>query len=235
MKDISDRMKNYYEDRNRVYLTRRTPVIIRLDGRAFHTYTRGFSKPFDGILIGAMKATTQALVKEIQGAAVAYTQSDEISILVTDWATLTTEAWFDYNIQKMCSVAASFATCEFNRYMLRAGYHGLEAPWAQFDARCFNLPDAEIVNYFLWRAKDWHRNSVTMYAQAHFSHKQLHGRSVSDMHEMLHSIGKNWATDLTRSEKNGTFYSPRGEIVGTPSDYSGVHDIIMEAMSDKDG
>jgi tRNA(His) 5'-end guanylyltransferase len=201
MKDIGDRMKHNYEDRSRHYLTRRTPVIIRVDGRAFHTLTKGFKRPFDNIIEQAMHSVASALIKEAQGAKLAYWQSDEVSVLLTDFDTLTTGAWFDYNIQKICSVSASVATAAFNRLLSK--YNTKIS--AQFDARAFNVPLDEVANYFLWRAKDWHRNSVTMYAQSFFSHKELHGMSVADMHEMLHDIGKNWTTDVEEIRRNGLF------------------------------
>lgn len=203
---LGDRMKNNYENRNRHYLTRRTPVIIRIDGRAFHTYTRGFDKPFDRKLQCAMEYTMLQLCFEIQGAVLAYTQSDEISILVQDWSTLQTCAWFDYNVAKITSISASIATRVFNKFLLpcRAGKG---QKWAEFDSRCFNIPLAEVTNYFLWRAQDCRRNSVSTYAQAHFSHNQLHKKTCADMHEMLHQIGKNWAKgpDLDDWDRNGLF------------------------------
>lgn len=107
---LGNRMKENYENRERRKLTRRTPVILRLDGVAFHTYTKGFVKPFDYILMDLMQKTTKRLCDKIQGAEFAYTQSDEISIFLKDYNRLTSEAWFDYNVQKMCSVAASMAT-----------------------------------------------------------------------------------------------------------------------------
>lgn len=209
MKDIGDRMKGNYEDRARFYLTRRMPVIIRVDGRAFHTYTRRFTRPFDPRIESAMTHTMRTLAGEAQGCKLAYWQSDEISFLLTDWDQLDTEAWFDYNLAKLCSISASIATMAFNRSirLLNTSEPGeLLSTNAQFDARAFNLPKEEITNYFLWRAKDWYRNSVTMYAQAHFSHRELHGKSVSDMHEMLHQKGLNWTNDLTYPQKNGIFY-----------------------------
>jgi tRNA(His) 5'-end guanylyltransferase len=208
MNDIGDRMKRNYENRAQTHLTRRTPVIIRLDGRAFHTYTRSFSKPFDSTLIWSMQNATQALVHEVQGCVLGYTQSDEISLLVCDWKTLTSEAWFDYNVQKLCSVSASFATVAFNSSIGVCG----GSQWAMFDSRCFNIPGSEVANYFLWRTKDWYRNSVTMYAQSQYSHKELHGKSCGEMHEMLYQKGRNWATDLNDAEKNGTFVTEKGKL-----------------------
>lgn len=195
---IGNRMKANYEDRYRFSLTRRTPVIMRLDGRAFHTLTRGLDKPFDGTFCYSMIDTAGFLCSEIQGAKCAYVQSDEISILITDFDTLTTDAWFDYNVQKMTSVSAGMASAYFtSRFFSEDGI-------AVFDSRVFNAPKEEVCNYFIWRQMDWMKNSVQMLARAHFSHKQLHGKNQPAMHDMLHDIGINWA-NLPDKWKNGTF------------------------------
>lgn len=209
---LGDRIKNQYENRTRYYLPRRTYTILRLDGCHFRTYTRGLKKPFDNDLFTDMDNAIIAMLPEIQGAVFAYTQSDEISILLTDFATPQTSAWFDANLQKMCSVAASVITAEFNRFRIArqvSGYIGkLDVldltKRAYFDARVFTIPDRiEVMNYFLWRNQDCSRNSVSMVAQANFSHKELQGKSTPDMHEMLHSKDINWAMDYTDREKNG--------------------------------
>ena len=116
---LGDRMKNYYENRAKTYLVRRMPVIIRLDGRSFHTFTRGFVKPFDKRLIKTMQETTLELCKNIQGCVFGYTQSDEITLVLVDYNTLDTDAWFDYSVEKMCSVSAAMATLYFNRIFRR--------------------------------------------------------------------------------------------------------------------
>jgi tRNA(His) 5'-end guanylyltransferase len=210
---LGDRIKSQYEDRTRYFLPRRTYTILRLDGKAFHTYTKGLARPFDKGLMADMDAAILATLPQIQGAVCAYTQSDEISILLTDFVTENTDAWFDGNIQKMSSVAASILTAEFNRYrMWRSDITHDE--WcvfpfgkynvAYFDCRAFTIPDrTEVMNYFRWRQQDCIRNSVSMVTQSNFSHKELHGKSQSDMHEMLHTKGINWATDFTDGEKNG--------------------------------
>lgn len=175
---LGDRMKGRYETRARTYLPRRTYTAIRLDGNAFHTYTRGLDKPFDLQLMEDMAATTMFLCEQIPGVRYAYTQSDEISLLVTDFARPSTEAWFDGNVQKIVSISAAMATAEFNR--LRPGR------LAFFDSRVFTIPDpVEVENYFVWRQQDAMRNAVSMAAQAHFSHKALHGKSSDQMQEML--------------------------------------------------
>lgn len=202
MKDsIGDRMKKNYENRYRVELTRRTPVILRLDGKAFHTVTRNSDKPFDEYFHYSMTTTALYLCNEIMGAKLAYVQSDEISILMTDYDRLATEAWFDYNLQKIVSVSASIAGVIFTRTFFRED--SMEYA-AFFDARAFNLPRDEVANYFVWRQKDWIRNSVSMLAQANFSHKELQNKKQADMHEMLFSKNINW-NDLDTCWKNGLF------------------------------
>lgn len=219
--ELGNRMKENYENRTRYLLPRRTYTILRLDGKAFHTYTKGLKRPFDRGLIADMDAAIVAMLPQLQGVVFAYTQSDEISILLTDFEKETTSAWFDGNLQKMCSVAASIITAEFNKYRmwrshiiydtLDSIYDTLGSPFpfdkynmAYFDCRVFTIPDRiEVMNYFRWRQQDCIRNSVSMVAQSNFSHKELQNKSQSDMHEMLHNKGVNWATDFTDGEKNG--------------------------------
>ena len=117
--DLGTRMKEYYENVYRFGLTRRTPVAIRIDGKAFHTFTRGFQKPFDNVLVKSMQETMKYLCENIQGCKLGYTQSDEITLILTDYDTLTTDAWFGYELQKMCSIAASMATMAFNKFFER--------------------------------------------------------------------------------------------------------------------
>lgn len=175
---LGDRMKDGYERCTRNFLPRRTYTIIRLDGKAFHTYTRGLEKPFDLQLMEDMAQTTAFLCKNVPGVCYAYTQSDEISLLTTDFARTSTRAWFDGNVQKIVSISAAMATAEFNR--LRPGN------LAFFDSRVFTIPDpVEVANYFIWRQQDAMRNAVSMAAQAKFSHKALHGKSSAQMQEML--------------------------------------------------
>lgn len=198
---LGDRMKANYEQRARTYLTRRTPVILRLDGKAFHTFTRGAVKPFDNSVISAMQHTMEYLVENIQGARFGYTQSDEISILVCDYDRHETGAWFDYQVQKVCSVAASMATAMFN-----SAFHGkFTHAFAMFDCRAFNIPQDEVANYFLWRYQDWARNSTSMVAQSMFSHKELQGMSVKEMEVMIADMGWRWE-QYEAAWRHGTCY-----------------------------
>ncbi len=191
---LGDRMKTYYESCVNINLIRRMPVIIRLDGRAFHSFTRGCDKPFDARLSDKIIEATYYLCGEIQGAKCAYVQSDEISILLTEFYILSIQPWFGNNLQKIVSISAAMMSATFSK---------LYEAFAVFDSRAFNIPKEEVCNYFVWRQKDWIRNSVQMLAQANFSHKQLQNKGQSDMHEMLMSKGINWA-DLEPRWKNGT-------------------------------
>ena len=198
---LGDRMKENYENRSKTYLVRRMPVIIRLDGKAFHTFTKGLKKPYDEIFHNTMNATMKYLCENIQGCKLGYTQSDEITLLLTDYDTLTTAAWFDYSVQKMCSVAASMATMAFNKFFYKNyceifAYSKEESEEytrtlynkigiAMFDARCFNIPEEEVTNCFIWRQQDATRNAIQMLGQCNFSHKELQNKSCNDIQDML--------------------------------------------------
>lgn len=207
--NLGDRMKSY-ENITRTYLPGRMPIIIRIDGKAFHTFTKGFKKPFDDILMRAMEETAAVLCRDIEGVKVAYTQSDEISLLITNNDTWETQPWFGNNIQKMASVAASIATLAFNRAfwhevnMLNNDYLNTEGTerlnvycravekGATFDARVFVLPADEVCNYFIWRQQDAIRNSIQSMGQAHFSHKELMNKNCENIKQMLVEKNLKW-------------------------------------------
>jgi tRNA(His) 5'-end guanylyltransferase len=191
---LGNRHKDNYEKRAQTYLYRRIPVLMRLDGVCFHTFTRGMERPYDYPMHTNMRETARYLCTRIQGAQLAFVQSDEITILITDFNKLTTDAWYNYNAQKMCSVAGGWASS----YMSLA-YGEIVA----LDCRVWNCPRHEVANNFVWRQKDWHRNSVQMLAQANFSHKELHKKNQPMMHDMLHEIGINW-NDGESWQKNGS-------------------------------
>ena len=210
---LGDRMKNNYENITRYYLTRRMPVIIRVDGRSFHTFTKGFKKPFDDVLVKTMQDTMKYLCENIQGCVLGYTQSDEISLVLVDYAELTTDAWFGNNLQKMCSVSASMATLAFNKffsgrvqefmydccdefgddvlpekqndYELAHNVYFKKFNAAMFDSRVFTIPKEEVCNYLIWRQQDATRNSIQSVGQANFSQKELHGKSCNNIQDML--------------------------------------------------
>ena len=224
--ELGNRMKTNYEQIPKLRLTRRTPVIIRIDGKAFHTFTKKFKKPFDHILMDTMQLTMKFLCENIQGCMLGYTQSDEISLLLTDYTTFETQPWFDYEVQKICSISASMATLAFNKFFMANVDKETDEfyeTWnvseednkyidiinksctkgAMFDSRCFNIPKEEVTNYFYWRQLDATRNSIQMVGQANFSQKQLHGKSCNEIQDMLHEEkGINW-NDFSIPEKRG--------------------------------
>lgn len=230
--DLAKRMKEY-EKVNRRYLMRRQPVILRLDMRAGHTFTRGFKRPFDEVFIKSMQDTAKYLCENIMGAVLSYQQSDEITIVLIDYKKLNSESWFDNCQNKIESVAASMATMAFNK-AFSSNVHdlnwdcckeslgdevtvGREEDWkrctevyqkrigdAMFDCRAFNLPIAEVTNNIYWRQLDASRNSIQMVGQANFSHKELQNKSCNDIQDMLMTQkGTNW-NNLPTYQKRGS-------------------------------
>lgn len=210
--ELGTRMKEFYEGVPKTRLVRRMPVAIRIDGKAFHTFTRGFQKPFDEILVKSMQDTMKYLCENIQGCVLGYTQSDEITLILVDYQNLNSCAWFDYEVQKMCSISASMATMAFNKFFTKnVNYFEMThehddtineycttlvnaaEKGAMFDARCFNIPKEEICNLIYWRQLDATRNSIQMVGQANFSHKELQNKSCNTIQEMLFAEkGINW-------------------------------------------
>ena len=231
--ELGKRIKEYYENIPKIKLMRRTPVIIRIDGKAFHTFTRGFKKPFDEILIKSMQETMKYLCENVQGCVLGYTQSDEITLVIIDYQNLNTSAWFDYDAQKICSISGSMASLAFNKsftknaeefmtdcatdyemkglygkgtleYELCGRYQSAIQKGAMFDARCFNIPKEEVTNYFYWRQLDATRNSIQMVGQANFSHKELQNKSCNDIQNMLLTQKDiNW-NSITTYQKRGS-------------------------------
>ena len=212
---LGDRMKEFYENRSKTKLTRKMPVIIRLDGKAFHTFTRGFKKPFDEIMIKTMQQTMQYLCENIQGCILGYTQSDEITLVLQDYYKLETDAWFDYDVQKIISISAAMATLAFNKYYAANIAEMTETDEdfkkyaaklykALFDSRAFNLPKEEVANCLIWRQLDAERNSVNSVAQALFSHKELQGLNLKDtMTKIEQERGIVWG-NLPATQKRGS-------------------------------
>ena len=219
--ELGKRMKRY-EAIPQISLMRRTPVAIRIDGKAFHTFTKHLNKPWDNIFQGAMQNTMKYLCENIQNCVLGYQQSDEITLILTDYETLNTDAWFGYEVQKLCSISASMATMKFNQEFNRMAqeeiftyqtsmvpqsmeiqlemkkYHdalrNCMLKGAMFDARCFNIPKEEVTNLVYWRQIDAVRNSIQSHGQAKFSHKELMNKNTKQVKEMLEKIGYNWET-----------------------------------------
>lgn len=165
--------------------------------------------------------TALAMCEQMQNAAIAYTQSDEISILLRDWDRLETQQWFGGNLQKIVSMSGAMATAYFNYFLSRHFYEESNNVVPQsisavplFDARAFNLPKEEVTNYFIWRQKDATRNSINMLARFYFPHKVLHGKNTSEVQEMLfQSHGVNW-NNISTWQKRGAciIYTHAGSI-----------------------
>lgn len=236
---LAKRMKKY-EAVPKNTLMRRTPVIIRVDGRAFHTFTKGFQKPFDDVLMRVMQDTMKYLCENIQGCVFGYTQSDEITLILIDYKKLNSEAWFDYEVQKMCSIVASMATMAFNRFFmyeyeefnrwiyegsptdedkrLNDVYYNAMCKGAMFDARAFNLPKEEVTNNICWRQLDASRNSIQMVGQANFSHRELLNKTCDQIQDMLMTQrGINW-NDMGTSYKRGSCCVRNRRLISTSVD-----------------
>jgi tRNA(His) 5'-end guanylyltransferase len=204
--DFDERMMGYTKVTDHT-LMRKQPVIMWIDGKAFHTFCRGLNKPFDEILIKTMQEVAVKLCENIQGAKLAYVQSDEISIVLTDWDKLETDAWFKYRVQKMASIGASMTTMWFNKLWLHnvlTDASGLDeivnhgAKQAMFDCRVFNLPNHEVENWLVYRQRDWLRNSIQMLARTHFSQAELHKKNNFVMKKMLEEIGIGYKDHVSR-------------------------------------
>ena len=213
--DLANRMKEFYETIPKTKLMRRCPVVVRLDMRTGHTFCRGFERPFDEVFIKSMQETAKYMCENVQGCVLSYQQSDEISLILVDYKKLNSSAFFDYEVQKVCSITASMATMAFNKYfsinMDNWGYDNMPG-WidggtnekinpqlkklcdsyiaanekgAMFDSRCLNIPKEEVTNYIYWRQLDASRNSVQMVGQANFSDKELHKKTTNQIQDML--------------------------------------------------
>ncbi len=188
MKDeLGKQMKEWFEDPWRVIVPRRGYLVVRVDGRAFHQFTKGLERPYSERLARALDEAALGLAREMMGCRMAYGQSDEYSFLATDVERESERMWFDGNVQKIASVGASVFTAGFAR-----AFGGEKA--ASFDARVMLIPRAEeVAKYFLWRQLDASANSLNMLASAHYSHAELLGKTEREKHELLHAKGVNWA------------------------------------------
>lgn len=234
---LDDRMKNAYENRYRMYLPDRIPVIIRLDGKAFHSFTRGLKKPFDALFIKTMQDTMEYLCSNIQGCKFGYVESDEISLCLWNWSRNESDAWFGNNLQKMVSISASMAGVAFNRYWNKNVAEYLSAYESDvteeedkyrtiiknkaemlmpvFDSRAFIIPAEEVHNYFVWRQNDCMRNSIQGLAQSLYSEREIHRINTSKLqNKMFSEKGVNW-NDYSVVERRGTcIYKVPTKVIG---------------------
>ena len=262
---LDDRMKNAYENRYRMYLPDRIPVIIRLDGKAFHSFTRGLKKPFDALFIKTMQDTMEYLCSNIQGCKFGYVESDEISLCLWNWSKNESDAWFGNNLQKMVSISASMAGVAFNRYWNRNVAEYLCAEYCSncditeeedkyrttiknkaeilmpvFDSRVFIIPAEEVHNYFVWRQNDCMRNSIQGLAQSLYSEREIHRINTSKLqNKMFSEKGVNW-NDYTTVEKRGTCaYRIPTTVIGKDGQetirYKWILDYEMPILTSEEG
>lgn len=236
---MGERMKGY-EAAAQHYLTKRTPVIIRCDSKAGHTFTKHLRKPIDNIFREAMENAMMRTAKEVQGCYFAYEESDEVTFLLQDYETLETDAWFGYRTDKLCSITASYMTLYFNQEFKRIAedyiwnwthcmvpqsmtlfeeekkYHTTLHKCIEkgliFDARCFNIPKEEVVNVVLWRQMDSMRNSIQSIGHHYLSQKEMNGKNNDEVLTILKEKGINyWKTMLHHHKVGVCCYREDGE------------------------
>ena len=229
---IGDRMKQY-ENCYRIYMPRRSAVVVRLDGRSFHTFTKGFERPYDITFATCMWETARKLCENVGGCRFGYTQSDEITLILADWENPKTEPWFGNNLQKIVSISASMATLYFNdtfRKLVAPEFDYIEQDdklrkiqmahlearvkrVAFFDSRAFIIPREEIFNVLYWRQLDCKRNSIQLLGQANFSHNQLQNKNSDEIQEMLfQEKGINWAKEPEWFKNGVAIYKKPTEV-----------------------
>lgn len=186
---LNVRIKENYESRYKIKLCARVPVIIRVDGKSFSKYTASLDRPFDLKFIDAMNNVALDLCKQIQGAQIAYVQSDEVSILLHNYKKFDSQAWFDNQLQKMVSISASIASV---RMTLLSRYLFPHVRPAYFDSRAFILPEAEVNNAFLGRQNDARRNSIQMLARSLYSQKSCNRKNGEELKEMILAKDQDW-------------------------------------------
>ena len=218
---FGDRM-NSYENVSRAYLMRRVPTIIRMNINSSQSFTKDFMQPFNYLFNDCMVKTAKQLFENIQGCKLAYTQSDEINLLLTDYDRLNTQAWCGKNIQKMASVSASMATLYFNRVFeertreLDIDVYKNKINTAMFDSTIFTLPIEEVHNYFSWRQTKAIENSKLALGRTHFLHNELYGLSINKIVEKLMTEKDvNW-NHLNTWCKYGTLISEKSDPNETP-------------------
>ena len=199
--NLGDRMKAF-EDSWKVKFPPRMPIIVRIDGRAFHTYTKGLIKPYHPELHLSMIYAMRLLMLDIGSTIVlGYTQSDEASIFIHTYNKFDTESWFGGEKFKIETVCSSIFTSQFNHQFKLDKL-------ASFDARAFVLPKEEVYNYFLWRQRDCVRNAVLSYAKHKFGHTRIQNKNVTQLIDM---IGPEWG-QVNQKFVYGTFLHCTGDM-----------------------
>lgn len=228
MDSLGDRIKSY-EDVYDQTLTPNSPVFIRVDGKAFHTYTKNFDKPFDATLHAGMFKAMERTARVMQGFKLAYMQSDECTFMITDYDSIESQGWFGYRLNKLVSITAAYFSTFFNHEMAQIRIFDTDEilPFSLgvFDARAFVVPQEDAPNVFVWRQKDWERNSIQMLAQSLYSQKELHGKKVPDLLQMCYDKGANWH-DLAGWQKYGTWLDSDNTIHYNAKAYDDIKELM---------
>jgi tRNA(His) 5'-end guanylyltransferase len=194
-----------YENSYKPFLPRKLPVILRLDGKAFHQLTKtvGFEKPYDAVMMSIMTTVAITLATEIQNAKFLYMQSDEISVLMHDLDSHETEAWFSNNLQKIVSVSAGITTAAFRDLLHLNIKQSLTPEKGVFDSRAFIIPREDVCNYFIWRQQDATRNSIQGWGRKFISHRDIQGLNNDQVQDKLFNEYEfNW-NDCPTWQKRG--------------------------------
>src|ERR1051326_5167129 len=202
--DLSDRMKVYENIVSGQMLLPNLPIMVRIDGKAFHTWTRGCQRPYDTGVMNLFDETTKYLV-EATDAAIGYTQSDEITLVLWNGGKIESKVLFDGRVSKLTSVLASMATAKFNQLVPMA-LPAKATSLALFDCRVWSVPtQQEAVNCLIWRELDATRNAISMAAQSMYSHKELQNKNSNEMQEMIFQRGQNFNDYPARFKRGGYF------------------------------
>jgi tRNA(His) guanylyltransferase len=223
--NLGDRCKKY-ESTFENYFLRKTPIIVRVDGKGFSKWTKGCARPYDQSLIDTMFKSAKEVASSMQGCKALYAQSDEVTFLLLDDGDDNTQQWFGGRQNKIESITSAMMTAFFNKNWFGENPTSTKNP-AIFDARAFQCPREDVSNVFLWRAKDWQRNSLNMYCMQHFSHKELQGKNKDDRHNMLAAIDKRWSDDVTPQQKFGSFWTLAGDHLNVEPTYDSINSIIF--------
>ncbi len=207
---LGDRQKGYEMAEAGRQLIPLLPIMVRLDGKAFHTFTQGLTRPYDQGMSTLMGETTKYLVEQT-GALLGYTQSDEITLVIYQDNTKS-QVFFNGRIQKLTSVIASMCTAYFNSH-LDIWVPDKKDQIALFDCRVWNVPTlTEAANAVLWRELDATKNAITMAASTFYSHKKLDGKNGKEKQEMLFARGVNF-NDYPSFFKKGTYFLRRKKSI----------------------
>lgn len=224
---LGDRIKGYEKVHTR-YFTPKIPIIVRVDGKAFHTWTKGCDRPYDRDLIDSMFEAAKDVANQMMGCYALYTQSDEVTFVLCDDASHETQQWFGGRQNKIESVTAGLMTAAFNRqWVLRTSCDMKYYTPAVFDARAFQCPKDDVANVFLWRVRDWERNSLNMFCEKFFSTRELHGKNAMERMAMLKGIDHDWQLETTEQQRNGSWWSKDKEDHFNLTSYQDMNDYIF--------